>query len=119
MAKKKPHKYTRSLQFDRKTKEKIYFRDHGCCIFCEMGYETEKATYLDLEVKDVMHFIPKSQLGLGIEKNGAIGCRYHHGILDNGNRGMRQEMLERFEAYLRSIYADWSKEELVYKKYDF
>lgn len=119
MAKKKPHKYTKLLQFDSKTRERITERDHRVCIFCEMGYSTEGATWMELNTPDIMHFIPKSSLGLGIEQNGALGCRYHHGILDNGNRGMRHEMLERFEAYLRSIYADWSKEELVYKKYDF
>ena len=34
---KKPHKYTRKLQFDKKTQEKIIQRD-GQCIFCKMGY---------------------------------------------------------------------------------
>ena len=119
MGSKKPHKYTRLLQFDKKTQESIYIRDNGACIFCAMGYDTMKATWLDLEVKDVMNFIPKSSLGLGIEQNGAIGCRYHHSILDNGNKGMRTEMLERFEAYLKRIYPDWNKEQLIYKKYDF
>lgn len=119
MAKKKPHKYTKKLQFDQKTKERIYIRDNSSCIFCEMGYGTEKATWLDLEVKDVMHFIPKSSLGLGVEENGAIGCRYHHMILDNGSRGMRAEMLNRFEEYLKRQYPAWDRDKLVYRKYDF
>ena len=68
---------------------------------------------------DIMHFVPKSQMGLGIEENGALGCRYHHSQLDNGKDGLRKEMLGRFEAYLRGIYPDWNKEKLVYKKYDF
>ena len=115
---KKPHKYTRKLQFDLKTREKIIERDGGC-IFCMMGFPRKDATWLDLTIKDIMHFIPKSQMGLGIEQNGALGCRYHHSKLDNGNEGLRPEMLNRFEAYLRSIYPDWNKKDLVYKKYDF
>lgn len=119
MAKKKPHKYTKKLQFDKKTQEKIYYRDHGECIFCSMGYYTDCSSGLLLRIKDIMHYIPKSSLGLGIEQNGALGCRYHHGLLDNGNKGRRKEMLEKFAGYLKSIYPDWNEAELVYKKYDF
>lgn len=113
------HKNTRKLQFDTKTKKRIYERDHGECIFCNMAYHMECTSGMLLEIKDVMHYIPKSQLGMGVEKNGAIGCRYHHNLLDNGNKGLRKDMLSRFEAYLKHIYPDWNKEELVYKKYDF
>ena len=116
---KRPHKYTRKLQFDTKTKKKIYERDHGTCIFCNMGYQNDCTSPMLLEIKDVMHFVPKSQMGLGIEQNGAIGCRYHHNMLDNGNKGKRQDMLNRFEAYLKAFYPDWEKEKLTYKKYDF
>lgn len=116
---KRPHKYTRKLQFPKKTRERIYQRDNGQCIFCMMGISKGRAEWLDLEAKDIMHFVPKSSLGLGVEQNGAIGCRYHHTLLDNGNKGMREEMLQKFEGYLRSRYPDWDKEKLVYKKYDF
>ena len=118
---KKPHKYTKKLQFDIKTRERIIERDGGC-IFCMMGYPTKDATWLEFAIKDIMHFVPKSQMGLGVEQNGALGCRYHHSKLENGNGKdgfSRKEMLERFESYLRSIYPDWNKEDLVYKKYDF
>lgn len=113
------HRYTRKLQFPKKTRERIYQRDNGQCIFCRMGFSKEGAEWLDLEVKDIMHFVPKSSLGLGVEQNGAIGCRYHHTLLDNGNKGMREEMLQKFEEYLRSKYPDWDKDKLVYRKYDF
>ena len=78
---KRPHKYTRKLQFPKKTVEKICYRDHGECIFCSMGYYTECSSEMLLEIKDIMHYIPKSSMGLGIEQNGALGCRYHHGML--------------------------------------
>ena len=115
---KKPHKYTRKLQFDAKTRKKIIERDHGECIFCVRGYRME---YMPDERygKDIMHFIPRSQMGLGIEQNGAVGCRYHHNLLDNGNKGLRQEMLGIFERYLKFMYSDWDKDKLVYRKYDF
>ena len=116
---KKPHKYTRKLQFDARTRKKIIARDHGECIFCVKGYHMECTSGMLLEIKDIMHFIPKSQMGLGIEQNGAIGCRYHHNLLDNGNKGLRREMLGIFENYLKYMYSDWNKEKLVYKKYDF
>lgn len=116
---KKSSKRTRKLQFDTKTRKKIMERDYNACIFCMMGYPAEKATWLDLEVKDIMHFIPRARGGLGIEQNGAVGCRYHHSLLDNGNTGAREEMLKRFETYLRSIYPNWNKENLIYKKYNF
>ena len=116
---KKPHKYTKKLQFSSKTRKKIMERDNDTCIFCAMGYQTHCSSPMLLETFDIMHFIPKSKLGLGIEQNGALGCRYHHHMLDNGNQGARQDMLERFEAYLRNIYPDWEKEKLVYRKYHF
>ena len=118
MAKKNPHSYTRKLQFSEKEKQKIANRDYGQCIFCNMGIPAEGATWLDLQVKDYMHFIPKSALGLGVERNGAIGCRYHHSILDNGNKGLRRQLLDRFEEYLKSRYPDWDKTKLTYSKWN-
>ena len=70
-------------------------------------------------VPDIMHYINKSQGGLGIEENGVLGCRYHHGLLDNGNLGLRPEMLEIMKEHLMQQYPDWSKDKLVYKKWDF
>ncbi|MBR5577788.1 MAG: hypothetical protein IKW28_02210 [Lachnospiraceae bacterium] len=119
MAKKKPHKYTRKLQFNPKARKRIIERDEGKCIFCEMGYFNECSSDYLLDLKDIMHFVPKSQLGMGVEENGAVGCRYHHTLLDNGNKGLRSDMLQRFEQYLRGIYPEWDKTKLIYKKYDF
>lgn len=116
---KKPHKYTNKLRFDKNVRQRIYERDNGGCIFCHMGYMNDCTSPMLLEIADIMHYIPKSKMGLGIEQNGAVGCRYHHHMLDNGNKGARQEMLERFEEYLKGIYPDWEKEKLIYRKYDF
>ena len=112
-------KYTRKLEFSPKVRKRIKERDHGACIFCEMGYTTEGATGMDLIPCDIMHFVPRSSLGLGIEQNGALGCRYHHNLLDNGNKGLRPDMLRRFESYLRRCYPDWDKSKLVYNKFAY
>lgn len=66
-----------------------------------------------------MHYIPRSQGGLGIPQNGAVGCQCHHGMMDNGNNGKRQEMLEFFKEYLQRHYPDWDEKELVYDKWKF
>lgn len=112
-------KRTRQLQFDTKTKQKIYIRENGRCIFCTRGFHMHCTDPMLLEIKDVMHYINKSAGGLGIPENGVLGCRYHHGLLDNGNKGLRLEMLKIIEDYLKSIYPDWSQGKLIYKKYDF
>ena len=67
-------------------------------------------------ILDCMHIVNKSQGGLGIEENGVTGCRYHHSLLDNGNKGFREAMLAYIESYMKSIYPEWDKEKLVYKK---
>lgn len=64
-----------------------------------------------------MHYIPRSAGGLGIPQNGAIGCQFHHNMLDNGNQGKRKEMLETFKQYLQELYPEWNEDELVYRKW--
>lgn len=113
----KKSKRSQATEFGQNVRMDIIRRDRGECIFCRMGYDSQKADPFELKVKDIMHFIPRSKGGLGVEQNGAVGCRYHHGLLDNGNRGSRQEMLEIFEGYLKSRYEDWNRKELVYDKY--
>lgn len=112
-------KYTKLLQFDKKTREAIFERDNYTCIFCKIGYHIQgkNLSLLEFNVFDPMHFIPKSSLGLGVVENGACGCRYHHSLLDNGNKGLREEMLSIFEDYLKSIYPYWEKEKLIYRKW--
>lgn len=112
-------KRTKALQFSPETKRIIYQREKGKCLFCGAGYQMPadwKLYKFDMEIKDIMHFVNKSAGGLGIEQNGVLGCRMHHHLLDNGNRGLRTEMLGIMEEYLRSKYPEWKKEDLYYKK---
>ncbi|MBQ2801709.1 MAG: hypothetical protein IJF03_09975 [Lachnospiraceae bacterium] len=109
-------KSTRAREFSAKTREAIKERDKMSCIFCKMGYHMESTTQAGYIIKSIMHYIPRSKGGLGIEQNGAIGCQYHHELLDNGNKGLRGEMLELFKGYLKEHYQNWNEEELIYKK---
>lgn len=107
------------LQFDMKTKQKIAQRDMTC-LFCRQQYHMSTAgDEYGYSIPDIAHYVNKSAGGLGIEENGVLVCRYHHQLLDNGNKGLRGEMLFRMEAYLKSIYPGWTKEDLYYRKYDF
>jgi len=112
-------KQAKAREFSKKAREEIYNRDCGQCIFCVMGYRMEKATWLGQEILSVMHYIPRSKNGLGIPQNGALGCQYHHTMLDNGNEGVREEMLQIFKEYLQNHYKDWNEDKLVYSKWNF
>lgn len=109
------NKSTRALQFDAKTKKRIVDRDCGC-IFCNIGFYMNATDDFQYKILDCMHIVNKSQGGLGVEQNGVTGCRYHHGLLDNGNKGLRGEMLEYIETYMKSMYPGWDREKLIYKK---
>ncbi len=109
-------KRTRACEFNQKAREEIDARDRGC-IFCRQGYMMAGAFPGDLTIFETMHYIPRSRGGLGIAKNGAIGCKWHHMMLDNGNKGNHEEMLNIFADYLRGNYRDWNEKDLVYSKW--
>ena len=111
-------KYTNLLQFNKKTALKIIERDNGC-YFCRMEYHMFPADRMDYHFGDIMHIVPKSSLGLGIEENGVYGCRYHHSLMDNGNMGLRKEMITMLESYIQDLYPGWTRESVIYKKYKF
>lgn len=113
--KKKRTKATDFKPIDRLT---ITSRDGGC-IFCKMNYHNEDLTEFEKAGFQIMHYIPRSQGGLGIPQNGAVGCIGHHIMLDNGNQGRADEMKELFRNYLKSRYPNWNEKDLVYSKYNF
>lgn len=119
MKAKKKSKQAKAREFTAKERKKIKARDHENCIFCEIEYHMENATPYGLMMKSIMHYIPRSANGLGIEQNGAVGCEYHHHMFDNGSEGRRQEMKDRFKGYLKKFYPDWDEQNLVYDKWSF
>lgn len=106
------HKRTLKTRFDARTAAKIRSRDGGC-IFCKAMYVMPPERPF---IFDIMHIVNRSQGGLGIEQNGVIGCRYHHTMLDNGNKGKRQEMLAYIREYMQGLYPGWDEKDLVFKK---
>lgn len=108
-------KQARARDFTAKARNEIYQRDKTC-IFCRIGYHMSPEAGC---IFSVMHYIPKAQNGLGIAKNGAVGCQYHHSLMDNGNEGLREEMLDILKEYLKSHYPDWDEKDLVYSKWEF
>ena len=107
----------RRTEFSPAARKKIIERDEGRCIFCERGYRMENAEVFALSIKGLMHYIPRSQGGLGVPENGAVGCQYHHHMMDNGKEGYREEMLGIFKEYLKEHYLEWDEEKLIYSKW--
>lgn len=113
----KKSKQARAREFSPKARREIIERDGGECIFCKIGYRPGKGW--GAGKKDIMHYVPRSQGGLGIPENGAVGCRHHHAMMDNGNQGCREEMLGIFREHLKRNYAGWDEKGLVYDKWGF
>lgn len=108
-------KRTKACEFSTKARQEIHKRDGGRCIFCTMEYKPGGSSF-EHALLSIMHYVPRSHGGLGIPQNGAIGCQYHHYMLDNGNTGSRAEMLELFEGYLKQHYPGWNKDECIFRK---
>lgn len=112
-------KYTKYLEFSQKERAAIRERDNYRCIFCQVGYKMPPAAVYEMDLQDIMHYIPRSSRGLGIRQNGAVGCRYHHHMLDNGSSGDRKEMLQMFREYLDTFYPDFPDFDRKYDKWRF
>lgn len=101
-----------ALKINNDTYNKVLERDNGDCILCQLygkhknRVEAEKTGFPIL--LECHHFIPRSQLGMGIEQNLVMICKWHH-IEETKWR-------DKIENYLKSKYANWNKEELKFKK---
>ena len=110
-------KRSKACEFPPKVRQQIIERDKGKCIFCEMGYEIPEEFTASRGLQ-IMHFVPRSQGGLGIPENGAVGCIYHHMLLDNG-KDHREVMTDLFREYLKAHYKNWDNIKLIYDKWSF
>lgn len=97
------HKRTKACAISKKTKERVFERDMGVCIFCGAPGLPEA------------HVIPRSHGGLGIEQNIVTACRLCHYKLDNSTD--RQQMLQKAAEHLMRHYPDWNKKDLIYDKW--
>jgi GT2 family glycosyltransferase len=98
----------------------------GFCGAVNLGIQKTKTPYLILLNNDTeadRHFVEK--LLAGIKKSERIfscGAQMidfkNHEMLDNGNKGRREEMLQMFRQYLQDHYPDWSEDALIYRKWE-
>ena len=96
------NKSTKACAISKEVRQQVIERDNGLCIFCGS------------QAVDIMHYISRGRLGLGIKENLACGCRSCHTMLDHS--GDRALMLIRFKNYLNLHYYQFSDERRVYKK---
>ena len=102
-------KRSKACEFTPKVRRAIKERDRGRCIFCSLlGNSGYPAT-------QIMHYVGRAQGGLGVEKNGALGCVYHHQQLDNSDK--RDAMKNIFRGYLLGMYEEWDENDLIYSKW--
>lgn len=97
------HKRTKACSISKKTKEIVYKRDEGSCIFCGAPGLPEA------------HIVPRSHGGLGIPENIVTACRPCHDKLDNSTD--RQQMLQVAAEHLKQFYEEWNEDNLVYDKW--
>lgn len=102
-------KRSNACEFSIKERTKIYERDDYSCIFCNMGIYPQEDHRLE-----VAHYTPRSQGGLGIRQNGALACKWHHHMLDNGE--LAELLKEKMKEYLMEHYPGWDEDQLQYKK---
>lgn len=109
-------KLTRHLEFTAKDRKAIHKRDNETCVFCAAGYEPPEDPAYCRTALQIMHIVPRSQLGMGVEQNGVLGCVWHHQMLDNGNLDNRKEMIRMLEKRMRRMYPGWTREKVTYRK---
>ena len=109
-------KLKRQTEYTAAARKKIHERDREMCVFCAIGYAMPEDLSATRPALQIMHIVPRSQLGKGVEENGALGCVWHHNMLDNGNAGNRREMLAILEERMRYFYPGWSRAKVTYRK---
>ena len=97
------HRRTRACAISKKTKEIVYKRDEGICIFCGAPGLPEA------------HVVPRSHGGLGVPENIVTVCRKCHDKLDNSTD--RQQMLQVAAEHLGRFYPNWNEKNLIYDKW--
>ena len=102
-------------EYDQKTRRAIHKRDE-CCLFCRIGYYLPESPDYPGELQ-IMHIVPRSQNGMGVEQNGVLGCVWHHIMLDNGNKGRRSEMQQILQDYMKELYPGWTRERVTIHKH--
>lgn len=102
---------SKATDIPQKVKQAVWERDGGRCVICGNTHN----------VMPNAHFISRANGGLGIEENVVTLCteltpNKCHRKYDFGTKAEREAIGEQIEEYLKSIYPDWDKSKLTYKK---
>lgn len=102
---------TKAVSIPREVKKAVAVRDTYdgwvCCILCGKPAPSETAWCC-------AHYIPRSQGGLGIERNIITLCPDCHRDYDQSTK--RAEIKSYIRAYLQMAYTDWNEQNLTYRK---
>lgn len=103
-------KRAKATDISMSVKKRVFERDNGCCVICGNNYN----------VMPNSHYIRRSHGGLGIEENVFTACTNFtpnkcHERWDRYK--CTKEELQRVENHFKSIYPNWNKDNLYYKKY--
>jgi hypothetical protein len=100
------HKQTIACDISPKVRKIVNERDSfagaPCCIVCGDIWAIEQA-----------HFISRQRGGMGIPENLACMCKIHHEEYDKYGKHA-----EKFERHLKHHYPGWSRDKLVYDKFN-
>lgn len=104
----KKHSRTKATSIDPKVKSIVYLRDGMRCVMCGCVVSERDAC---------AHLIPRSQGGMGVEKNILTLCPRCHREYDEGPD--RDYWKDFFTRYMESKYGPIKKSEVVYDKWGF
>lgn len=101
-------KRSKATDIPKKVREEVYRRHKGLCLWCvEKGLVKEGIPNV--------HYIPRSQGGLGIVENVLNGCVECHHEFDNGKgREWYQKIADK---YMIETYPDFTDEMRTYDKW--
>ena len=100
---------TKACAISEEVKRKVYERDGGMCVICEINPGSPD-----------MHYIPRSLGGLGTEQNVVCGCPDCHRNYDNGsqyNINFRSEGRRKIGEHLEHYYPSFSDYDRIYHKW--
>ena len=105
-------KRAKATDIPMSVKKKVFERDNGRCVICGNNYN----------IMPNAHILSRAKGGLGIETNVVTLCtelteNKCHRKFDFGTKEERQQIYNKIEEYMKSIYgSDWCIEDQKYKK---
>lgn len=104
-------KRTKACDISDNVKREVWERDGGVCVICRIRPGSPN-----------MHYVRRSDGGLGIKENVCCGCYICHNEYDNGYNkdiNLREHHGQIIKKYLNECYPDFKDEDRYYKKWEF